>query len=42
MRWANNNPLKLNEYITLFSRYTIFADLRTVHTFRFEVKLKKT
>jgi len=38
MRWAHNNLLKLNENTTLFSRYTIFADLRTLHTLRFEVK----
>jgi len=38
MRWANNNPLKLNEYTTLFCRNIIFADLRTLYTFHFEVK----
>ena len=26
MRWANNNPLKMNEYFTLFFRNSIFAD----------------
>ncbi len=41
MRWAHNNLLKLNEYTTLFCRYSIFADLRTVYTFHFEVKLYK-
>jgi len=41
MRWANNNPLKMNEYITLFCRYSIFADLQTIYTFHFEVKLYK-
>ena len=28
----------MNEYITLFARYTIFADLRTLYTFHIEVK----
>ena len=41
MRWANNNLLKLNEYTTLFCRNIIFADLRTIYTFHFEVKLYK-
>jgi len=41
MRWANNNLLKLNEYTTLFCRNSIFADLQTIYTFHFEVKLYK-
>ena len=41
MRRANNNPLKMNENITLFFRDIIFADLRTLYTFHFEVKLYK-
>ena len=41
MRWANNNPLKMNENITLFFRDIIFAGLRTLYTFNFEVKLYK-
>jgi hypothetical protein len=35
----HNNHLKLNENITLFFRDIIFADLRTLYTFHFEVKL---
>ena len=31
----------MNEYTTLFCRYNIFADLCTVYTFYFEVKLYK-
>ena len=31
----------MNENITLFFRDIIFADLRTLYTFRFEVKLYK-
>jgi len=38
MYLTHNNHLKLNEYTTLFCRYTIFADLRTLYTFHFEVK----
>ena len=41
MRWENNNPLKMNENITLFFRDIIFADLRILYTFHFEVKLYK-
>jgi len=41
MLWAHNNLLKLNEYTTLFCRYNIFADLQTIYTFHFEVKLYK-
>ena len=41
MRWANNNPLKMNEYITLFFRNSLFADLQTLFTFHFEVKFYK-
>ena len=33
--------VKLNEYTTLLCRYNIFADLCTVYTFYFEVKLYK-
>jgi len=38
MRWENNNPLKMNEYTTLFCRNSIFAVLQTIYTFHFEVK----
>jgi len=41
MRWAHNNQLKLNEYTTLFCRNSTFADLQTIYTFHFEVKLYK-
>ena len=41
MRWENNNPLKMNENITLFFRDIIFADLHTLYSFHFEVKLYK-
>ena len=41
MHWAYNNLLNLQEYPTLFCRYNIFADLCTVYTFNFEVKLYK-
>jgi len=41
VHWAHNNLLKLNEFTTLFCRNSIFADLRTLHTFHFEVKLYK-
>jgi len=39
MLWENNNPLKMNENITLFFRDIIFADLQTLYTLHFEVKL---
>ena len=41
MYWAHINLLKLNEYTTLFCRYSTFADLQTIYTFHFEVKLSR-
>jgi hypothetical protein len=37
----HNNQLKLNEIFTLFCKNITFADLQTIYTFHFEVKLYK-